>query len=136
MNRTQTLKPVLATLAVAALLAACNRPADEQTAGQKMDEAVAKTEQKAAEMKAEAKDMANQAGQAMDDAGITTRINAALAADDQLKATQINVDTQDGRVVLTGNAPDAASMNRATTLAQAVSGVKAVDNRLVVANKS
>jgi hyperosmotically inducible protein len=127
-NTTPTL---LATLALSALLAACSKP-EEQTAGQKLDETIAKTEQVGAEIKADAQQMANQAGQAISDASITTKINAALAADDELKALQINVDTKDGRVVLTGTAPNANAQQRATMLAQAVEGVMAVDNRLVI----
>ena len=123
--------PILATLALTALLAACSKP-EEQTAGQKLDETIARTEQAGAEIQADAQQMANQAGQALTDAGITTKINAALAADDELKALQINVDTKDGRVVLTGAAPNANAQQRATMLAQAVEGVTAVDNRLVI----
>lgn len=131
MTRKSTLTPVLATLALSALLAACGKT-DDQTAGQKLDETIAKTEQAGAEMKADAKQMANEAGQAITDAGITTKINASLAADDELKAMQINVDTKEGHVVLTGTAPNANAQQRATLLAQAVEGVKAVDNRLVI----
>lgn len=130
MKRTTT-PTFLATLALSALLAACSKP-EEHAAGQKLDETIAKTEQAGAEFKADAKQMANEAGQAMTDASITTKINAALAADDELKALQINVDTRDGRVVLTGAAPNAKAQQRATMLAQAVEGVMAVDNRLVI----
>ncbi|HIV69636.1 MAG TPA: BON domain-containing protein [Candidatus Aquabacterium excrementipullorum] len=66
------------------------------------------------------------------DATITTKVNAALAADDKLKATKINVDTKDGQVTLTGVAPDVQSLGRASELAQAVSGVTNVVNRLTV----
>jgi len=64
---------------------------------------------------------------------ITAKVNAALAVDDKLKATQINVDTREGQVTLTGQAPDAQSRERATTLVSAVDGVKNVNNQLVVA---
>lgn len=66
------------------------------------------------------------------DAAITTKVNAALAADDKLKATKINVDTKAGQVTLTGVAPDTVSLARASELAQAVSGVTNVVNRLTV----
>jgi hyperosmotically inducible periplasmic protein len=142
MTRMNSLTPVIATLALAALLSACGKR-DEQTSGQKLDEAIKKTEQAGADMKAEAKQMGQEAKDAMDkaaaessqamtDAGITTRINAALAADSRLKATKIDVDTKNGAVTLIGSAPDADSLQRATVLAQAVDGVKQVDNRLVV----
>lgn len=79
------------------------------------------------------KDASASASEAVSDATIVTKINAALLADDRLKATKIEVRAEEGRVTLTGTAPDAGSQARATTLAQAVTGVRSVDNQLVVA---
>jgi len=66
------------------------------------------------------------------DAAITAAVKAELARDSQLGLLRIEVDTLDGRVVLRGNAPDAAARERATMLAGAVSGVVAVENLLAV----
>lgn len=66
------------------------------------------------------------------DAAITVSVNAALAKDAQLSALRIDVDSIDGHVVLEGSAPDSQSRQRAAQLAQAVQGVKSVDNRLAV----
>lgn len=137
---------VLATLVLSATLGACSRKNDEQTAGQRLDGAISEakdaareTRQEASaamsELRASAAHAADSAGQAATDMAITTKINAALAMDDQLKATQINVDTRDGQVTLTGAAPDATSRDRATTLASAVDGVKHVNNNLTVAGR-
>ncbi len=134
MNRIPHLTPVIATLALSALLAACGR-AEDPTVGQQVDKAIAQTEQAGAELKSGAEQMATQAGQAVTDAGITARVNSALAADEKLSALRIDVDTSEGRVTLNGTAPDAASLQRATVLAQAVDGVKSVDNKLVVSQQ-
>lgn len=125
-QRLQLLRLGAIAAAVAATLglAACDKPAD-QTVGQRVDGAIAETKQAGSE----AAD-AMKAG-AMD-ATITTKINAALAADDKLSAMKIDVDTAAGRVTLNGTAPDAVSRDRATTLASAVEGVMSVDNRLTV----
>lgn len=138
----------LAVLAAAAALSlsACDRGREERTAGQRVDEAVAKVEQKADEAKAAAKDAAQDVRQATNaaidgaankalDAAITTSVNAALVRDSELSAGSINVDTVDGRVALRGSAPDVASRERATTLAMRVDGVKSVDNQLAVKPK-
>lgn len=136
--------PLIGILALAAALAACSKQDDERTAGQKLDGAIAEAKQAGAEAKAEAGQAMNQAenklkdataaaSEAVTDATIVTKINAALLADDQLKATKIDVRAEDGRVTLTGTAPDAGSQARATTLAAAVNGVRSVDNQLVVA---
>jgi hyperosmotically inducible periplasmic protein len=132
MNRTLTLLPT--ALAAALALAACN-PADNRSAGQKVDQAVAAAKSEANDVKRAANDAGATVASAATDAMITTKINAALAADATLKATRIDVDTHDGRVVLTGLAPDASSRERATTLARAVEGVVDVDNRLTVSPK-
>lgn len=145
-RRTTTVATLLTALAAAATLAACNRTDDGQTAGQKVDGAVAKAEKKADEVQADMRAAGEKAKEstagAMDtveskakDAVITSSINAELAKDSQLSALRINVDTVEGRVALRGTAPDAASKDRATTLAQRVEGVRAVDNQLTVGPK-
>jgi osmotically-inducible protein OsmY len=133
MNRSLYLLPT--TLVAALALAACN-PRDNTTAGQKVDEAVASAKSGMNDAKRAGNEAANTVAKTATDATITTKINAALAADDKLKALKIDVDTSNGRVVLKGSAPDATSRERATTLARAVDGVVEVDNRLAVEGKS
>jgi osmotically-inducible protein OsmY len=132
MNRSVFLLPT--ALATAFTLAACN-PRDDTTAGQKVDQAVAGAKSGMNDAKRAGNEAATSVASAATDATITTKINAALAADDKLKATKIDVDTRNGHVVLTGTAPNAGSRDRATTLAKAVDGVVAVDNRLAVDGK-
>lgn len=136
--------PLLAALAVAAALTACGRNQDEDmTAGQRLDGAVADAKREANETKRDAQQAMNDAemsasraaettAQVSNDMAITAKVNAALAVDDKLKATQINVDTREGQVTLTGQAPDPQSRERATTLASSVDGVKNVNNQLIV----
>jgi hyperosmotically inducible protein len=140
--------PLLATLAVAAALTACSRNNDDdRTAGQRLDGAVADAKRESNETKRDAQQAMNDAqmsasraadttAQVSTDMAITAKVNAALAVDDKLKATQINVDTREGQVTLTGQAPDAQSRERATTLVSAVDGVKQVNNQLVVNRNS
>jgi osmotically-inducible protein OsmY len=59
-------------------------------------------------------------------------VKAALAADPALSVLKINVDTDNGVVLLTGPAPDEKARERAAVLAAAPAGVVRVDNRLVV----
>ena len=139
------LRPVAAVTAAVAVtaLAACNRPADDRTAVERVDQTVAKTERKANEVQEGAKSATSNAGQTAEratndvsdkvkDAAITTAVNAKLAQDKQLSALRIDVDTVGGRVSLRGTAPDPAARERATTLASAVDGVVSVDNQLTV----
>ena len=139
-NRSKTLAATLALL-LAGGLAACSDA--NKTVGQKVDDAVATTEAKADEIKADAKTGGMEVKEAMkdatasvkevvSDAAIVTGINAELAKDSALSALKINVDSKDGVVLLKGSAPDEAAKVHATQLASAVSGVKSVDNQLMV----
>jgi hyperosmotically inducible protein len=134
-----------ALLAVMAL-AACERPASSPSAGQRVDDATARAEQKAHEAKEGVKSAAADAAKATEragaevsdkvkDAAITTSVNAKITQDKQLSVMRINVDTVDGRVLLRGSAPDAASAQRAQQLAASVDGVVSVDNQLVIGGK-
>ena len=138
-NRAQM---VIATTAVLLSLAACGQQEDA-TVGQKIDGAVTSTEQAAQQarqdMESAAADIKREGEQAVQsvtttatDMAITTKVKAALAADDQLSALKIEVDTVGGVVSLTGPAPSAEAAERATTLAKAVEGVTEVQNKLVV----
>ena len=133
----------LALLASAALLTACNRTDDGRTAGQKVDATVASAENKVAQAGDKAREMGREAGAKIENAAgavadksrdiaITGEVKAKLAADDKLSALAINVDTDAGRVVLRGTAPDTAARDRATELARNVDGVGTVDNELKV----
>ncbi|OSZ71476.1 BON domain-containing protein [Hydrogenophaga sp. IBVHS1] len=146
MNNTTRHLTLIAAAAATIALAACGQNEDT-TVGQKIDNGFNQTQSAATEMKNDAKEVGkdmqaagSQAGQAVSDGAsdmaITAKVNAALAADDKLSALKINVDTEAGRVALKGTAPDADSRDRATTLAAAVDGVVAVDNRLVVQKNS
>jgi len=66
------------------------------------------------------------------DAGITGTVKTKLAADDRVKASEINVDTTKGVVTLTGNVDSQDAKDRALRLAQETSGVRAVTDMISV----
>lgn len=72
-------------------------------------------------------------GAKVDDIGITTRVKAKLAEDDAVKARNIDVDTLEGVVTLTGKVQSWSERSRAAEIAQATSGVRSVRNLLEVA---
>lgn len=67
-----------------------------------------------------------------DDAVISMRVKAALIANDATKASQINVETQDGVVQLSGFVDSAAMRAAATSSTKRVPGVKEVQNKLMI----
>lgn len=66
------------------------------------------------------------------DAGITTAVKSKLAADDTVKASQIDVDTRDKVVTLSGNVDTETMKTRAMEIARKTSGVTAVNDNLLV----
>lgn len=72
------------------------------------------------------------AGQAIDDVTIGTKMKSALAADPELSALKINVDTTQGHVRLRGEVKSVALRRKAEDMARKIEGVKSVDNQLLV----
>lgn len=141
-------------LATLPILMACESADSTKTVGQKLDTAVAKTEQAAIDVKdatkasiasastalregaAQAKVAAQSATEGMtfdtQDATITASVAAGLIKDPDLSAIKIDIDTKKGAVSLYGPAPSQAALERATMIAKAVKGVTSVDNKLTV----
>src|SRR5262245_5401745 len=70
--------------------------------------------------------------EAVDDAGITASVKTALAGDPRTKAHQINVETREGAVQLSGFVDNSEAKSTAEELARAVDHVKSVDNEIDV----
>lgn len=71
-------------------------------------------------------------GEYIDDTVITGKIKAALVADPQLKATEINVETFKGTVQLSGFVAAPEDIPKAVELARSIRGVKSVKNDIVI----
>lgn len=147
---------VACAVATVPLLAACDNAGSTKTVGQKLDTAIAKTEQAASDVKDATKASVNSAGVALregadqakaaakeasasvssggDDAVITASVAAGLIKDPDLSAIKIDIDTKQGVVSLYGPAPTEAARLRATDIAKAVKGVSSVENKLTVKN--
>jgi hypothetical protein len=66
------------------------------------------------------------------DAGITTNVKTKLAADDMVKAYQVDVDTQNRVVTLSGAVETAAAKERAIMIARETDGVSDVIDQIRV----
>lgn len=71
-------------------------------------------------------------GEVIDDSVLTAKVKAALIADGDTKAHQINVETKAGVVQLSGFVDSASVKTAATSVARSVTGVKDVKNELSV----
>src|SRR5262249_23938301 len=61
-------------------------------------------------------------GQKVDDAAITAKVKAALLTANDVKGTDSSVETNSGRVTLSGVVKDQAQVDRAVTTARKVDG--------------
>jgi osmotically-inducible protein OsmY len=68
----------------------------------------------------------------LDDAAITAKVKAKLAADPEVNALGIDVDTSDGVVTLTGRTASEALRLEAEKLARGTAGVRDVRNHLEI----
>ncbi|MES2831721.1 MAG: BON domain-containing protein [Pseudomonadota bacterium] len=100
---------LLATVLPVALLVGCAAPKSQSTSAPAMQQSAGTT-----------------------DAAITTKVQSALAADADLAATKIAVDTAAGTVTLKGEIKSMMLRKKVEALVNGVSGVKAIDNRLVI----
>ncbi|MFO7325777.1 MAG: BON domain-containing protein [Pseudomonadota bacterium] len=72
------------------------------------------------------------AGQYVDDVSITARVKAKLLDSKEVEGLEVNVDSTNGAVTLTGWADTEAEARTAGRIARDVEGVKSVDNQLQV----
>jgi len=75
-------------------------------------------------------------GEHVDDVAITTKIKAKLAGDALLNTFNIDVDTNDGVVTLSGRVATAEARETAERIARETQGVKAVHNDLRVGDRT
>lgn len=76
------------------------------------------------------------AGRVIDDSVITGKVKSALIADSTTKAYQIEVETYQGTVQLSGFVDSNDARSRAVELARGVDGVKEVENALEVRSQN
>jgi osmotically-inducible protein OsmY len=68
----------------------------------------------------------------VDDSAITAKVKAALAGDPRVRAHQVNVETREGRVQLSGFVNSSEAKATAEELARSVDNVRNVDNEIDV----
>jgi hyperosmotically inducible periplasmic protein len=103
----------------------CGDRNSTETAGQKLD-------RNASQMAAATDRATTKAAVAVDDAAITTKVKSAVLAEPGLKSLQIDVDTKNGVVTLSGTVDTPALKERAMQITQNVNGVKSVTDNLAI----
>ena len=70
------------------------------------------------------------AGETIGDAAVTAKVKTAMLADPEVKGLQVNVDTVNGVVTLTGTVESQTQVDKAAAIASQADGVKSVNNNL------
>ncbi|OYY95805.1 MAG: hypothetical protein B7Y41_00485 [Hydrogenophilales bacterium 28-61-23] len=136
MKTTENFKLLGISMLLVAGLAACDKPGPAESAGKKLDDAAntagMKIEESVDKVGAKLNEKSEKAGVAIDDAEITAKVKSAFYSEPGLKTLRIGVDTVKGVVTLTGSVDSQSEFDRAKALAEAVAGVKEVENHLQV----
>ncbi len=80
-------------------------------------------------------DKAEDLGEKIEDGSITSAIKMKFANDELVSASDIDVDTTDGHVTLTGTVGSQAEADRAMQIGRSVDGVKTVHSKLIIAER-
>jgi osmotically-inducible protein OsmY len=124
------------SILLTASLAACDQPGPAENAGRKLDNASNQVGLKIGEtvvnVEEKLKERNTKVGVALDDAEITTKVKSAIFSEPGLKTLRISVDTKNRVVTLTGSVDSQYGFDRAKSLAEAVDGIKEVQNHLQV----
>jgi hyperosmotically inducible protein len=94
------------------------------------------TETKAEQTKGKVSDTTNKMTGASKDAWLTAKTKIALYSDDRVSGSSINVDTQNGTVVLRGKVGSADEKRVAEEVTRSIDGVGTVKNELQVVSPS
>lgn len=105
----------------------------------KTKEAAKEVEQKTKEVAKDAeqktKEGYSETKEALGDARITSEVKLKFAADDTVKALNIDVDTDNGTVTLNGTVNSKKELDQAIRLAKSVEGVKHVKSNLQISQQ-
>lgn len=90
-------------------------------------------QQAAPQQESRTEQRAENAGEAVTDAWITTKVKTDLLATENVGGTNIDVDTKKGVVTLTGTVKSQAEADKAVSVAKGIKGVTSVTSNLRVA---
>ena len=113
-------------------LAACNKPISTAPVGRGIDGSVAKVGDQLYQAAETMRTQTDQSADPVVDAAMNKQVKLAILAEFGLRVLEMNVETVDQMVTLTGTIDSQANSNKAMQIARAVAGVKLVENRLIV----
>ena len=140
MKTTMNVVAILALLAMAPVALSARDATAPQGAGETIKKGATKTKdgvvKGAKVVGTKTKDGVSKTGEVMTDAWITSRVSARFVNEDTLKGSDIDVDTNDHIVTLTGTVVTSAGRARAGVVARQTEGVRRVINSLTIGSKN
>jgi len=119
-------------LVFASGMTGCEQEGPAEKAGQEIDQAAETAGEKMEGSKESLGDLVETTGQYMSDAMITAKIKAEMLADPLFEVLQIEVNTRNGVVELSGAVDSQESIDRSIEIANGIEGVRSVESALVV----
>ena len=114
-------------------LTACQQSENSaEKVGKQIDQTVTNVEKQLEANKEAVVETTKTTGALVDDSLITAKIKTAILSDELLRGSQVEVVTSNGIVKLSGTVGSEAAVTSAISLANAVNGVKMVQNELVI----
>ena len=133
MNSSRTILGIASLSLIFTLgLTACEQDGTAEKAGQKIDRAAENMGEKMNEARDSFDRRAERTGDYLGEASITGKIRAGILSDSSIKVSQLNIDTTNGAVKLSGTVDSQQSIDRITAIAHDVDGVKSVTSDLTV----
>lgn len=133
MNSSQTILGLASLSLIFTLgLTACEQDGTAEKAGQKIDRAAENMGEKMDEARDSLDRRVERTGNYLGEATITGKIRAEILRDSSIKVFQLNIDTTNGMVKLSGAVDSQQSIDRIKDIARGVEGVKSVDSNLTV----
>jgi hyperosmotically inducible protein len=118
--------------AVLGLTACQQSEAPAEKVGKQIDQPVTQVEKQIEANKEAVVDTVQTTTAVVDDSLITAKIKTAILSDELLRGSQVDVVTNNGIVKLSGTVASEAAVTSAISLANAIHGVKMVQNELLV----
>lgn len=88
------------------------------------------------EQQSKAEQAMEETGDYISDAAITTKVKSTILASDALNVLEINVETQDGVVQLSGFVAEEEDIDTAEKIVRGIDGVKDVENDIKVKSEN
>jgi hyperosmotically inducible protein len=113
-------------------LAACNKEHSVEKMGKSTDQKTDMVSNNMEGLTNSPGEQINMFTHAIENRAITAKVKTAILGDTDLRVLRIHVDTNDGVTTLSGSVDTQQNSDKASEIAGTVTGVKVVENKLVV----